>query len=739
MLRQTPHFLLPFAAFTGCVLTGASETLPNGPFSSPALPVVASWLGNSYPGAERWVPQDIDALCAAPDGRLFSNVHWEEGGGNCTAFKDGEVLGCARYTHGWGHQGGYAVAANAHHLFISGRMGNENGNLVDPDTWPPKGFDWIGVSRRSLGDIRQAAPFVGAKGGKGGTLRSAFLVVDEVPVASRAIDRRAANITALCATSNRLWIACPYDGTVKVYDAGSMVRLAVWPFERAGALALSPSGELWTLQEGDTNHPPRVVALDERGRPGSREIRFDARAAPAAICFAPDGRLFVADDGPRQQILIFDNLDSAPRAAGAVGHVGGIHSGLAGAFAPLKFNRPRAIACDARGMLYIAHGGSTGGGSTILEAYAPDLTLLWRLFGQTFVDSADVDPADDTRVFTKEERFDLDYSRSRGQESAYRAFTVDRFRYPDDPRLHIWSAGAWVRRIGGRPILFVTDMNSERLQVYRFGQGETAELAIPSGLFSRTGSRRDAWPESQPAAGEWIWRDADGDGALAANEFESSPAEAPTAQGLWVDAAGDVWRASEDRGIRQFPCDGLDAHGNPRWSIAKVRYFTHPEGFRQVRRLRYDPATDTMFIGGTTEEHRNQHWKPMGPVVARYDKWVQSGGAAAPRWRIVLPYETGARGHASCEPMGFDVAGEYFFVPYTGASKPLGVKTGRVEIFRTDDGKSIGHFEPPPDIGEIGLQDIRESLRVHRRADGEYLVFLEDDYKAKIVLYRWKP
>jgi hypothetical protein len=48
-------------------------------------------------------------------------------------------------------------------------------------------------------------------------------------------------------------------------------------------------------------------------------------------------------------------------------------------------------------------------------------------------------------------------------------------------------------------------------------------------------------------------------------------------------------------------------------------------------------------------------------------------------------------------------------------------------------------MEPSEEIGEIGLQDIRECLRAHRRGDGEYLVFLEEDYKAKILLYRWKP
>jgi hypothetical protein len=88
--------------------------------------------------------------------------------------------------------------------------------------------------------------------------------------------------------------------------------------------------------------------------------------------------------------------------------------------------------------------------------------------------------------------------------------------------------------------------------------------------------------------------------------------------------------------------------------------------------------------------------------------------------------------------MGFDVAGDFLFVPYTGASKADRVKHGRVEIFRALDGASVGHLEPSEDVGEIGLQDIRECLVAHRRADGEFLVFLEDDYKSKVMMFRWK-
>lgn len=168
-----------------------------------------------------------------------------------------------------------------------------------------------------------------------------------------------------------------------------------------------------------------------------------------------------------------------------------------------------------------------------------------------------------------------------------------------------------------------------------------------------------------------------------------------------------------------------------------MQTFPHPKEFDEVKRVRYDVQTDTLYLGGTKGDDKNQHWKPMGPVIARYDNWLK--GDKKMRWQIVAPYQKGSSGHESCEPMGFDIAGDYVFVPYTGAGKQIGYKTGHIEVFRADNGQNVGWMEPGADIGEIGLQDIRECLRAHKRADGEYIVFLEDDYKAKIVMYRWKP
>ena len=76
------------------------------------------------------------------------------------------------------------------------------------------------------------------------------------------------------------------------------------------------------------------------------------------------------------------------------------------------------------------------------------------------------------------------------------------------------------------------------------------------------------------------------------------------------------------------------------------------------------------YLGGSTAADKNQHWKPMEPMLARYDGWLR--GTRQPRWRVTLPYARGSSGHESCEPMGSDVAGDFIFVPYTGASKSAG-------------------------------------------------------------------
>lgn len=710
-----------------------STTAVGGDFSSPRLDAITSWIGNTYGGAQKWVQQDIHAMAVTPDGTVFTNVPWDEGGGNAGEYRNGELIRYAMHTHGWGNMGGEAVAANSRYLFIGMAVANEGGHLVDAQTWPPKGSQWLGVSRRTRTDIGQGAPFEGGKGGKGGTIKDSFLVVTEIP------DNAKDSLPGMCADETHLYVTDPASSQIKVYNAETMLPIASWKIDLAGPLALDRNGTVWMLRPWAKDKPATFVRFNAKGEEQSPALTLPPDLVPKAFCFANDGRVLVADEGPTQQVRIFSIKDSALVETGTFGERGGMASGTPGAFADRKLNHVSAIGCDAKDNLYLAHDAQSGGGGTVLESYAlASGKLNWRLQGLTFVDMADVDDEDDAEVFTKEEHFHLDYSKPPGSEARYAGYTVGYGRYPQDPRMHLWSGGAWVRHIGGRRILFVNDMNAGLLQSYRFEPETDGEIAIPSGFFASRHLKDTAdWPPYQPEKGEWIWRDTNGNGAFDADEYQTNDgADSPAAQGWWVDRAGNIWRATETRGLRFFPFLGLDAHGNPQWDFKTMRTFPHPAGFKEVKRLRYDAKTDTLYLGGTTTAAANQHWKPMGPVIACYDGWLH--GAQKQRWQVTLPYGQGTSGHESCEPMGFDISGDFIFVPYTGASKAEGVKTGRVEIFRTRDGSAAGHVEPGPEVGEIGLQDLRETLTAHRRANGEYIVLLEDDYKSKVVMYRFK-
>jgi len=708
-----------------------------------------SWIGNSFPGAEKWVQQDIEDICVTADGTVYAVVPWDEAGGEVMVYRDGDVVAVARHTHGWGYHGGSAIAVNDEFVYFGQQVENEGGHLVDPNTWPPKDHDWYGIARRSRADVRTPVPFAAAKGGQGDTLAGGFAVVHELP------HGRAGAIAGLWATAQRLYASCPYDDTIRVFDADSMELIHSWLMTRPGRMCMDSEGRLWVIQKAGSGEAARILCFSPDGQRLPQRIDLAPDVVPYDLCIdshewirgAGNARdeLLVTDIGRAQQVLRYGNLDGEPKARGFLGVPQGIYSMPRGRFRPLHFNHPVGVGVDGRGNVYVASSASSareaggGGGSTVLESYTSQTELNWRLFGLAFVDGADLDPAGGSplHVYTKEEHFLLDLDRRGGLPWNYQGYTVNTFMYPEDPRLHIWSAGAWIRRIAGRRFLFVHDMNAQFLQIYRFDYPAGREAATPSGFFAKSHVKIDGWPPHQPAEGEWIWRDRNGNGAFDPDEYDRRAGDAPSSQAWWVDREGSIWQASERDGIRQFPFQGFDAVGNPIWDYATMVQFEKPAELERVKRLRYDAEADAMYLGGVTAEHANQHWKPMGPVICRYDHWSRPNRTR--RWRIVAPYARGSSGHSSCEPMGFDVAGDCLFVPYTGRSKELGFDMGHVEIFAADSGQSVDSMEPSPEIGEIGLQDIRECLTAHRLPSGEYLVFLEDDFKAKIVVYRWKP
>lgn len=713
-------------AFAGLAVLCLS---PIRPAQSQTLPCDVSWLGNTYSGKDAWVLQDVQDLCVLPDGTLFTNAGWDEAGGNVQEYRNGTWAGVARHTHGWGYGGGDAVAANAKYLFIAQTVDSEGGGLKG-DSWPQKGLNWAGVSRRPRTDITQGAPFPGGRGKEGDVLRESFLPVAEFPEGKKGAD-----VQGLCADDQHLFVSSPFDGTVKVYDAETMRLVRSWPVARPDKSCLDAQGALWVLQRPVADGGPwRALHLGAGGKTLPQRIDFPAGTIPTDLCVDGKKRLLISDAGPDQQIKIYGGLDAKPQQVGTLGVKGGIFARPAGRFGDRRFNRPAGVGADRAGNVYVASGGTTGGGSTVLECYAPGDTLRWRRLGLLFVDLPDADPrAGVTDVFTKEEHFTLGGPGG----GTYRSYTVNPRKYPDDPRLHRDATTAWVRVLSGQRFLFTTEMTAETLQVFRFQPGTDGETAIPCALFAKrhNDDEKHPYPLHQPSKGEWLWTDRNGDGAIGVDEFQTNGGA--DSHGIMMpDEQGTIWQATDDT-IRALPFQGLSAQGVPRWGYAKARTYAKPADLDEVRRLRYLPDRDVMLLGGNKGGDHNQHWKPMGPVLCVYDGW----SALKPTLRrsVVLPYDKGSRGHESAEPISFDVAGDYVFVAYTRGLKTNTFKNAFVKVLRLNDLSEVGDLSAEAALGETGLLDLVESVRALRRADGEYVIFLEDDYKAKSIVFRWRP
>jgi hypothetical protein len=686
-----------------------------------------SWIGNSFSGALKWVQQDIEDIYVMQDGTVYTILFWDEGGGEITAYKNGDILGIADHTHGWGYNGGSSIAVNSKYLYFGQVVGNEGGNLVELDTWPPKGFNWFGISRRLLSDIKKPAPFPGGKGGnKGDTLKGAFLPINEVPETTNT------SIAGIYATDTHIYVSCPYDSTIRIYNAESMEPITSWSMERPGRLWIDSEGKLWVIQKGDKDNPSKILRFSTDGKLLPQQIVLSKEVEPTDICIDSRNRIFVSDTGLNQQVLIYSNIKSSPELSETFGVKGGIYSGNPGEFKDLKFRDPAGVGVDKAGNIYVANKFGTTGGSTVLESYTDKGKLNWRLFGLHFIDCADIDPTspNETDVYTREDHFVIDYDNPIGKQWTYKGYTVDRFKYPEDPRIHIWSGGGQIKWIKGKKFLVINTMHMESyLQVYRFDSSKGSETTIPSVLFVSGHQNREGWPPHQPENGEWIWRDSNGNGSFDPDEYVSNgDKNSPGTWGIYIDDDGNLWQATVTEGIRKFPLQGLDTYGNPIWDYKTMQTLPMPEPFTEIRRIQYDAKDDVMYLGGWTVDHPydNHNWKELGQVVIRYDNW--STDKREIRYQLLTPWDT----MNEVVTMSMSVAGDYLFLGET-------FKGGNIHVYNKDSGEHVLDMTTSSEIGRIGWVDIPYGYHARKRANGEYLIFVEDDWKSKVLMYRWDP
>jgi hypothetical protein len=222
------------------------------------------------------------------------------------------------------------------------------------------------------------------------------------------------------------------------------------------------------------------------------------------------------------------------------------------------------------------------------------------------------------------------------------------------------------------------------------------------------------WPPNKPK-GTFIWRDANGDGDYQADEFVPNTEHVRPGP-FWVDKLGNIWMAY---GFFRYDFQGLDQKGNPIYRADKITLMEPPKGMTNVARVWYDVDSDTLVAA----EQSARDMRHISQVFI-CKKYLAGN-------REAVTFTPGAGKEAGC----VTAAGDYVF---TGGWK----ERGRVFVNRMSDGSAVGVLEPGPTVGGVentGWVDILTGINAFRRANGEYLVFIEEDYKAKAILYRWHP
>jgi hypothetical protein len=481
-------------------------------------------------------------------------------------------------------------------------------------------------------------------------------------------------------------IAVAYPDKIEVRSETSLELESSVPETGLEAVLLAPDDSFWVIAGGEVRH------LDPSGR--DEGIAVPGIGRPSSLAWSPSGELIVSDNGPAQQVLFF-SVSGTPKLVSTFGEKGGLDSGTPGVVAPQKLFALQGAGMDAHGNLYVAMSFKKDpGGNTFLRAFSPSGNLLWEVYSAAFVDAFGFDPASDGTVVygrTTRWRLNLDHTEP-GTEQQLLAVTLDPIRYPNDLR-GTMHASVYPRVVRGTRLLYVTGQTGGKVMIFAGTPG--SEILHPVGKSQESG---------------WAW------------DFGLN---------------GDIWHGDgAGRKIELFPLQSIDANGVPVYDWKHPRTWPWPSDFQLIRRVFYVPATDSLYVFGYLKGQPYDSWGVVGFTGRRYDGWL----AGNPRivWtNTSLP--TMPHGLGPNKPLSacaVSLAGKYLFF---GAVRTPEKRT-RIDILSADDGKFVGTLVGGPEVGSTGGDlDISGAVQALERKDGEYLILVEDDARAKNLLFRWRP
>jgi len=712
-----PHLLLMGIFVFACPSAMAATAAQTQYEALPDLHPAESWVGNSFSGAPRphtplgeFFPLAVEDIAVAPDGTVAVTGSYNEIASSLQVYRNGVWVGTSVHRlSGFFQHAAAAEDPDGQYLFMTTRTGA--GRFL-PDGKPDaKNVTLEGAQNWPKGTVRDRMI-------TGIAVRNSLLYLsDQTPLNKAGAD--------------------PFNG-IRILDKNSLQPLRAFSFARATKLAVTQTGDIWVIQEAGTNgEPARVLKLS--GTDGHIIAEAHGAATPRAVTIDNQGRLLVADAGPDSDIKIFGPQGDA---LGTFGAKGGIFAGKGseiGLWGPARFERPRGVGVDRAGNIYVLSAGGAWPQVGRLEAYAPQQNSwggqpLWTAMGMMFGDIAVPDPHDENTYYTSCAKLHMDWHKSAGQEWSYLGATLNPNRYPQDPRVAIFTQGGaarstfGIRYIAGHRFLF-SGLNN--VEISRFNPGNQGEIGIPSVYIAMRDPAIDraapGWPPAHPARAPWLWTDKNGDGQFEPEEFESfAPQRSDFNGAAHVDQTGNLWWFNRNTFTAwELPVEsGLDAQGNPVYRPARLRSLPLPSGYVKSRVMYLmDDRNGDLYVAGV---------RPGDAAysLARYPGWLENQNVM-PVWSIanIADHERHEIWKATASDIGaLAIAGDYVFV---GSALGNGVR-----VYRTADGAAVGKMSGPDSPGTL---DEQHSFGAYLRQDGEYDIFKIDFVHNRNTLFRWHP
>lgn len=754
---------------------------PTGTPTPSSVPGYATtWLGNTFRGgmyADMTTPDKMHMQQSAMDmtvesnGLVMVNTKWDEGHMDLGMYQNGQIVGLAacggasigNSSSGWN---GASITNNGTYVFATVNSGYASNAQMGAYT------NFIG--RWNLNGTA-AGGFSGATGSC-----TNYQTVDASPNGTDWL-------YGIAASSTEVFVTDGATNQIKVYDINLQFKRS-WSFSNPRRVAYDPStGTLW-ISQGTTIRPNQVF----RGNIYNQSITgvdqnhtITTVTKPTSLTMHNDGasgwHLYVADDGPDQQIKIFNTSGVQTGTFGVQGGYLANTEGGPGVIAADKLIRPNGIGFDSSNNIYVLGGAASldaqtqgyAGGywaltwSTDLREYDSAGTLLWEISAPGGFDDVAVPDAttDGQDFYSLTNHYKFDYNKlttgsgGGGQEWSWYSSTMDLIDYPHDPRQYQYFPNArGVQTIGGNKYLATTDQYGHNLLLFHMVNpttGAPGEIAKPMTVFSSTWLNvAPAWPTAP--SNNFLWQDTNNDGEPDGSDSDVTASMLNNVDKWWqFDTNGDVWVAGlGSDGIGRFPMQGMNGNSQLTYTTGSYISYGIPAPFTDVHAMQYDRANDVMYVSGhsaaipaftgtcTTPygalpcENEGQS---AGSVLARYNNWLAGNRSAA--WTINLPHAlpSGSQVYplymATWQMAGSKIFAAAMMTPDNteGGSVPV----QNIWVYDIADGSLLGEMVPGDETNNyMGWIDQNQGFAAFQRSNGEYIVTEEEQKGAKVTILR---